>query len=303
MSMNRGGLFWSKLTYQNIDRFRDWSDLVLNDSQVNGPENEIQEPIADLRQKWTGKGEPRLPCPRVWLSINALNVFVDANGNSSVYWPMQGRLHAVARQSAGWMMTPKFYPNDDPMPSLVPVEESAPWGRVRFLDLSNRTLGIALAYEMAAAAQYADGIFLDEAHSTIADIRGRHPGVTITDEAWCGGLKFILRKYATLMGGRPKPVITNGTFGREHSALVSGRFWQATRAADLEAKVADSEGAAFTMLHSCGDMATPAQLGGACMKVEALGGEACYSWTPTNGPFVYDWIPPAVEQISLPIEG
>ena len=61
--MNRGGLFWSKLTYQNIDRFRDWSDLVLNDSQVNGPENEIQEPISDLRQKWMGKSEPRLPCP------------------------------------------------------------------------------------------------------------------------------------------------------------------------------------------------------------------------------------------------
>lgn len=291
--MTRGGLFWGKLTYQNIDRFRDWSDLVLNDSQVNGPENEIQEPISDLRQKWMGKSDPRLPCPRIWLSINALNVFVDANGKPSVYWPMQQRLHAVAETCGGWLKREySFF-----------VEEVAPWGRVRFLDLSNRTLGIALAYEMAAAAQYADGIFLDEAHSTIADIRGRHPGVKITDEAWCGGLRFILRKYATLMGGRPKPVITNGTFGREHSALVSGRFWQATRAEDLEAKVADSEGAAFTMLHSCGDMATPAQLGGACLKVEALGGEACYSWTPTNGPFVYDWIPPAVEQISLPMVG
>lgn len=294
MSMNRGGLFWGKLTYQNLERMREWSDVVLNDSQVNGPENVVETPIEEFRNEW--RRDDRRPCPRLWLSINALNVFVNATGKPSVYWPMQGRLHAVAEECNGWMKETVAY-------SRLTVEEVAPWGRVRFLDLSNRTLGIALAYEMAAAAQYADGIFLDEAHSTITDIRGRHPGVTITDEAWCKGLRFILRQYATLMGGRPKPVITNGTFGREHSALVSGRFWQATRAADLEANVADSEGAAFTMLHSCGDMATPAQLGGACMKIEALGGEACYSWTPTNGPFVYDWIPPAVDQISLPMVG
>jgi len=285
--MTRGGICWKKLDWESVQRLRDWSAVVFNDSQINGPEN-LTDPIDELRHPpQEAKGQP-YKYPGIWLSINALSVFVDSAGKPSVYWPMQGRLHAVADRVWAWMSTPQ---QEDGGVSQWAVEESAPWGRVRFFDLTNRTLGHAIAYEMAAAAQYVDGIFLDEAHSTIADIRGRHPGVTITDEAWCNGLKFILRQYATLMGGRPKPVVTNGTFGREHSAIVSGRFWQATAAADLDAKVADSEGAAFTMLHSCGDMATPAQLAAACGRIEALGGEACYSWTPTNGPFVYDWIP------------
>jgi len=278
--MNRGGICWKKLDWASMERLRVWSDVVLNDSQVSGPENNVGDPVHEFRL--TIPGDPGQP--RIWLSINALSVFVDSAGKPSVYWPMQERLWETAEKYAGWM-------NDGHPIEPIPIEESAPWGRVRFLDLTNRTLGHAIAYEMAAAAQYVDGIFLDEAHSTIADIRGRHPGVTITDESWCNGLKFILRQYATLMGGRPKPVVTNGTFGREHSAIVSGRFWQATAAADLDAKVADSEGAAFTMLHSCGDMATPAQLAAACGRIEGLGGKACYSWTPTNGPFVYDWIP------------
>lgn len=296
--MNRGGICWKKLDWASMERLRVWSDVVLNDSQVSGPENNVGDPVHEFRL--TIPGDPGQP--RIWLSINALSVFVDSAGKPSVYWPMQGRLHAVAEQCGGWMMAPLTFLEHErmtgysgapyiPLPNFV--EESAPWGRVRFLDLTNRDLGHAIAYEMAAAAQYVDGIFLDEAHSTIADIRGRHPGVTITDEAWCNGLRFILRQYSRHMGGRPKPVITNGTFGREDSAIVSGRFWQSTAAADLDAKVADSEGAAFTMLHSCGDMATPAQLAAACGRIEGLGGKACYSWTPTNGPFVYDWIPEA----------
>ena len=244
----------------------------------------MPDPLAALQGN-AGNGDG----PRLWLSINALSVFVDGFGQPSVYWPMQWRLHAVA-EGGGWMREKVIVPiTGGTSTQYNPVEETAPWGRVRFLDPSNRALCHALAFEMASAARdpRIHGLFLDEAHSTIADIRGRHPGVTITDAAWCDGLRFVLRQYGLLMGGRPKPVITNGTFGREHSALVTGRFWQATRAKDLPAKIADAEGAGFTMLHSCGDMATPAELDAAAREI----GNAAYSWTPVNGQWSYDWIP------------
>lgn len=278
---NRGGIYWSKILPATIPNLRQWSDVVLNDSQVNGPENVVTDPLAEFMPRTMNE-----PHPRLWLSINALSVFIGEDGTPSVYWPMQGRIHAAAERVAGWMTKPNY------VNSQIPVEESAPWGRMRFLDLSNRPLCHVLAFEMATAARdpRIHGLFLDEAHSTIADIRGRHPGVTITDAAWRDGLRWTLRQYGLLMGGRPKPTITNGTFGREHSAMVTGRFWQATRAADLPAKVADAEGAGMTMLHSCGDMATPADLARAAERIDA----GCWQWTPTNGPFVYDWIPEAV---------
>lgn len=271
---NRGGLFWGRITERNIPKLQTWSDVVLNDSQINGPENEITDPVDRILKCDTP--------PRVWFSINALSVFVDSRGRPSVYWPMQRRLHEVANLHNSWL-----HEGDG-----RPVEESAPWGRVRFLDMGYAETGRALAYEMAHAASdpQIHGLFLDEAHSTIADIRARHPGINVNDYYWREGLRWILRQYAVLMGGRPKPVITNGTFGRNDSALVSGRFWQAVRSTDLPRLIADADGATRTMLHGCGDMVTPLELSEAAKQI----GSACWQWTPTNGPFVYDWIPEPV---------
>ena len=283
-----GGIFWGKITRDLLKPLACWSDVVLNDSQLNGPENEVVNPVESIRHAYSMKaggadgvvfadgkywpGVPGLFVPkRFWSSVNCLGVFVDAHGKPSVYWPQQCRLWTAAEAFGAWLVNQN---------TGLPIEAGAP--RVRFFDLTNRPFARVFAAELAATARQVDGLFLDEAHSTLGFMRSLGP-FRPSDEEWTEALRYILRQYATMMRGAPKPVVTNGTFGRQESSVVSGRFWQAVTMADIEKVLDDAEGAQFTMVHSCAGLLTPDQLRVLAGAVPS--GEACWQFTQHNGAF------------------
>lgn len=263
-----GGIFWGVVTPELLKKLAQWSDVVLNDSQINGPENPVAQPIDAIRSAWAPAG---IAPKRFWASVNCLSVFVDANGRPSVYWPQQGRLWAAAEAFGAWLVNQN---------TGLPIEAGTP--RVRFFDLTNRPFAQILAAEMAYSARQVDGLFLDEAHNTLGFMRQLGP-FRPSDEEWGKALAYVLRRYSLAMNGNPKPVVTNGTFGRADSALVSGRFWQACGLGDAEHIMDDAEGAAFTMVHSCSGMMTETQL--AVLAAGCPSKEACCQWTIHNGAF------------------
>jgi len=266
-----GGIFWGVVTPELLRKLAVWSDVVLNDSQINGPENPVPNPIHEIRYAFGSNTSLRITPKRFWASVNCLSVFVDAHGRPSPYWPQQGRLWAAAEAFGAWLVNQN---------TGLPIGAGTP--RVRFFDLTNRPFARAFAAELVAAARPVDGLFLDEAHNTLGFMRNLGP-FRPSDEEWTDALRFVLRQYAAGMKGAPKPVVTNGTFGRAESGIVSGRFWQAVTLHDMERILDDAEGAQFTMVHSCTGLLTPAQLAvlaGACPSTDS-----CWQWTLHNGAF------------------
>ena len=195
------------------------------------------------------------------LVLNCRGVFIDpATGRPQDWRPLEQRLWNAASRIG-----------------CLGAIEQHPWGTVQRILWHLYPFQQIVAHELAAtvATYGCRFIFLDEPAKEDA-----------------AGLSRTLRLYASLVGGKPVPIITNGTFGpAEAPGLVSGRFWQDLPNFYPEAAVADTPDGYFGWMHGTpAHGMTPEYL--ACLA-SIMGGP--YQYTPTNGPFSYDWIPEPFE--------
>lgn len=212
-------------------------------------------------------GDSRLGNGHEWplrgLVVNCVGVFVDPRTGGPISWRhLESRLYGAADRLGAWQLS-----------NGKPRQETLPWGTVRFFDLSHRELQQVFAHELAATSQQHRSrfIFLDE------------PRAEDTEH-----LRRILRLYATLTGGKPLPVITNGTFGGEGApVLVTGRYWQDLPNHYPEIAVRETREDQIALVHTTPAHGCSPEFA-ACLSA-IMGG--CYQYTPTNGPFSYDWIP------------
>lgn len=191
------------------------------------------------------------------LVLNCRGAFIDPRTGQPPTWrPLESRLWQAASR----------------LGSLGAVE-SHPWGTIQRFIWGLYPFQQVVAHELAAVtAQYGCRfIFLDEPAKEDAPHLAR-----------------TLRLYAGLVGGKPLPVVTNGTFGpADAPGVVSGRFWQDLPNFYPETAVADTPEGYFGWMHGTpAHGMTPEYL--ACLA-SIMGGP--YFYTPTNGPFSYDWIP------------
>ncbi len=195
------------------------------------------------------------------LVLNCRGVFIDpATGRPPNWRPLEQRLWNAASRIG-----------------CLGAIEQHPWGTVQRILWHLYPFQQIVAHELAAtvATHGARFIFLDEPAKEDA-----------------AGLSRTLRLYASLVGGKPVPIITNGTFGpADAPGLVSGRFWQDLPNFYPEMAVADTPEGYFGWMHGTpAHGMTPEYL--ACLA-SIMGGP--YQYTPTNGPFSYDWIPEPFE--------
>lgn len=218
----RGGIFWGDCTPDRLALIAEWSDVVLNDSQVNGPlaQGASPTPVADILAL-------NASC-RVWISRNGWNVFVDASGNPSVYWPGQQRLHTFAQAHNAWL-----YENGQPITDVFV------WGRVRYFDMTNEALQDFLAdddRQMILAAG-AFGLFIDEGHSSIESLRTVHPSVP-EDAAWESGMVRFGDSFnsdfttGTSVASMPSPAAAGTAQSKDFSLRAGRSFYLALRAQD-----------------------------------------------------------------------
>lgn len=191
------------------------------------------------------------------LVLNCRGVFIDPKTGGPINWrPLESRLWQAASRLGS-----------------IGAVESHPWGTIQRFIWSLYPFQQVVAHELAAVtAQYGCRfIFLDEPAKEDAPHLAR-----------------TLRLYAGLVGGKPLPVVTNGTFGpADAPGVVSGRFWQDLPNFYPETAVADTPEGYFGWMHGTpAHGMTPEYL--ACLA-SIMGGP--YQYTPTNGPFSYDWIP------------
>ena len=191
------------------------------------------------------------------LVLNCRGVFIDPATGGPISWrPLESRLWQAASRIGA-----------------LGGREVHPWGTIQRLVWNYAEFQQVVAHEIAATvAQYGCRfLFLDE------------PGKEDAPH-----LARTLRLYASLVGGKPVPVVTNGTFGpADAPGVVSGRFWQDLPNFYPETAVADTPDAYFGWMHGTpAHGMSPEYL--ACLA-SIMGGP--YQYTPTNGPFSYDWIP------------
>lgn len=191
------------------------------------------------------------------LVLNCRGVFIDPRTGGPINWrPLESRLWQAASRLG-----------------CLGAVESHPWGTIQRFIWGLYPFQQVVAHELAAVtAQYGCRfIFLDEPAKEDAPHLAR-----------------TLRLYASLVGGKPVPVVTNGTFGpADAPGVVSGRFWQDLPNFYPETAVADTPEGYFGWMHGTpAHGMTPEYL--ACLA-SIMGGP--YQYTPTNGPFSYDWIP------------
>lgn len=189
--------------------------------------------------------------------LNCRGVFIDPRTGGPISWrPLESRIWQAAARLG-----------------CLGAREVHPWGTIQRFGWYLAEFHQVVAHELAAAVQQygCRFIFLDEPAKEDA-----------------AGLSRTLRLYGSLAGGKRVPIIANGTFGPEEApGMVSGRFWQDLPNFYPETAVAETPEDYAGWCHGTpAHGMTPEFL--ACLA-SIMGGP--YQYTPTNGPFSYDWIP------------
>ncbi len=233
----RGGLYWGNLTVSAMDTLATWSDIVLNDANANGPtDGKPGIPVTPKARMMALR--KRAPGALVGLSVNMLNVFVDASHNPSAYFPMQIRMYHKANAYGAWIMD-----------GGSPYERVLPWGRVRFFDITNNSWRIWFAAQIDSVLEAGgfDYLFGDETRSDIRDLRNgtnSYPSSASdlpdgTNTIWTAAQVDLFTRVqagigaASQVSGEPAPAVAGTGQSKAVSGLVAGtRYWFSLRTAD-----------------------------------------------------------------------